>query len=157
MVLKRREDEQPDEERRRLEETQSNPESAEQLRSDRPAVLRLQREQEGLEQPESQAGRNIPSEHPAETGKHMFVPGEEVGGFRSRWQSIQTQFVDDPSAAVSSADALMSEVTGRITQRLNEERSQLEQEWKQRKEPTTEDLRLTLQRYRSFFDRLLAA
>jgi len=157
MVLRKREDEQPFEERDNRKDMDTNPESAEQLRSDRPGVLRLQREEEGIEPPERVAEGYTTTEHPADGARQMFVPGEESGTFRSRWQDIQMQFVDDPRDAVSSADALLSEITNRIAQRLREERTQLEQGWKQGKDPTTEDLRLALQRYHSFFDRLLAS
>jgi len=157
MVLRHREDEQPFEERRPFEGSEADPERTEQFRNDRSNMLRLQREQEELEQQEPMREQRITGERPPDAMQQLFGLGEDANVFRSRWQSIQTGFVDDPSEAVSSADALVSEITNRIAQRLSEQRGQLEHEWKQSDEPTTEDLRLALQRYRSFFDRLLAS
>ncbi len=43
----------------------------------------------------------------------------------------------------------------RLAAVFSEEREQLEAQWAQGDDVSTEDLRIALQRYRSFFDRLL--
>ena len=85
----------------------------------------------------------------------MF-PGEETAGFRTRWDGIQTGFVDEPRKAVEEADALVAQVIKRLTEVFANERSTLEHQWDSGEQVSTEDLRLALQKYRSFFERLLA-
>jgi hypothetical protein len=80
---------------------------------------------------------------------------EESEHFRTRWNEIQGNFVDEPRSAVEQADALVSEVVGKITQMFANEHSSLESQWKQGNDVSTEDLRKALQRYRSFFNRLI--
>jgi hypothetical protein len=80
---------------------------------------------------------------------------EESEHFRTRWNEIQGKFVDEPRSAVQQADALVSEVIEKITQMFANEHSSLEGQWNQGNDVTTEDLRLALQRYRSFFNRLV--
>jgi hypothetical protein len=82
---------------------------------------------------------------------------DELTGFRGRWDEIQASFVDDPRNAVEKADALVSDLVERITAGLAEARSGLEGQWSQGEEASTEDLRVALTRYRSFFKRLLSA
>src|SRR5262245_60301810 len=80
---------------------------------------------------------------------------EEEDAFRSRWMNIQTGFVDEPRRAVKEADALVAETMGRLSEMFTGERSKLEGQWSREESVSTENLRLVLQRYRSFFDRLL--
>ncbi len=75
--------------------------------------------------------------------------------FSTRWDSIQTKFVDEPKEAVAEADALVGELTEWITARFRDQRQSLEGQWQRDEEPSTEDLRRLLQDYRSFFSRLL--
>jgi hypothetical protein len=79
----------------------------------------------------------------------------EMGEFRSRWSSIQTAFVDEPRRTVEDADKLVASVMQRLAEGFATERSGLEKQWDQGDNVSTEDLRVALQRYRSFFDRLL--
>jgi hypothetical protein len=85
-----------------------------------------------------------------------LFPGPEAEGLRREWRSIQTAFVDEPRRAVERADELVARVARRLTEVFGAERTALEQRWGQGGNVSTEDLRLVLQRYRSFFDRLLA-
>ena len=85
-----------------------------------------------------------------------LLSDEDSGGFRARWERIQTAFVDDPRQSTEQADALVAEVMQRLAQMFNEKRSELEARWEQGSDPSTEDLRVALQRYRSFFERLLS-
>jgi hypothetical protein len=81
---------------------------------------------------------------------------EDAAGYRTRWSGIQTGFVDEPQKAVEEADALVAEVMKRLAEVFSEERQQLESQWERADKVSTEDLRLAMRRYRSFFERLLA-
>jgi hypothetical protein len=85
-----------------------------------------------------------------------LFPDEELVGFRTRWDAIQTGFVDQPREAVEQADALVSQVVTRLTEVFTRERSTLEGQWSKGDNVSTEDLRVALTRYRSFFHRLLS-
>jgi hypothetical protein len=75
----------------------------------------------------------------------------------SRWERIQGSFVDEPRRAVEEADALVAELMQQLADSFAKERERLEGQWDRGDEVSTEDLRIALQRYRSFFDRLLSA
>jgi len=75
---------------------------------------------------------------------------------RDRWDTIQTAFVDNPRQAVEQADHLVAQTIKRLADMFAQERSQLEQQWSRGGDVSTEDLRIALQRYRSFFGRLLS-
>jgi hypothetical protein len=85
-----------------------------------------------------------------------LLGADEAGGFRERWQSIQVMFVDEPRQAVEDADSLVAELMQRLAQTFHDERENLESQWSRGDDVSTEDLRVGLQRYRSFFERLLA-
>ena len=91
-----------------------------------------------------------------DTRQMDLFPNEELVGYRTRWESIQTGFVDQPRAAVEQADALVSQVVTRLTEVFTRERSTLEGQWTKGDNVSTEDLRIALTRYRSFFHRLLS-
>ena len=104
------------------------------------------------------AGETITREAPIGTNagsSAALLNHEESEHFRTRWHEIQGNFVDEPRSAVEQADALVSEVVGKITQMFANEHSSLESQWKQGNDVSTEDLRKALQRYRSFFNRLV--
>jgi hypothetical protein len=79
----------------------------------------------------------------------------EMGEFRSQWIKIQTSFVDEPRDTVKAADTLVAAVMQRLAEGFANERSGLEKQWDRGGNVSTEDLRVALRRYRSFFDRLL--
>jgi hypothetical protein len=79
----------------------------------------------------------------------------EMGDFRSQWSKVQTGFVDEPRRTVEDADKLVAAVMQRLAEGFANERSGLEKQWDRGDNVSTEDLRVALQRYRSFFDRLL--
>jgi hypothetical protein len=89
-----------------------------------------------------------------ETTQSLFED-QELSGFRSRWEAVQTGFVDEPRAAVSEADALVKQVVSRLSDVFTQERARLEGQWDRGGDLSTEDLRQALRRYRAFFDRLL--
>jgi hypothetical protein len=76
--------------------------------------------------------------------------------FRSRWEKIQNGFVDEPRKAVEQADELVASAIKRLAEVFAAERHKLEAEWDKTDNVSTEDLRIALRRYRSFFDRLLS-
>jgi len=80
---------------------------------------------------------------------------EALDEFKSRWIDIQTGFVDEPRAAVERADELVALAVKRLAESFAQEREQLESQWAREGNVSTEDLRLALQRYRAFFERLL--
>ena len=88
-------------------------------------------------------------------GNPLF-PREELEGLRTRWKEIQTAFVDEPRKAVEQADGLVASAMKRLAEVFSQERSGLEQQWDRGDNVSTEDLRVALQRYRTFFDRLLS-
>ena len=79
----------------------------------------------------------------------------EMGDFRSQWGELQTGFVDEPRRTVEGADKLVASVMQRLAEGFANEQSGLEKQWDRGDNVSTEDLRIALQRYRSFFDRLL--
>ena len=79
----------------------------------------------------------------------------EMVDFRSQWSKVQTGFVDEPRRTVEEADKLVAAVMQRLMEGFANERSGLEKQWDSGDNVSTEDLRVALQRYRSFFDRLL--
>ncbi len=81
---------------------------------------------------------------------------EEAKDFRSRWEAVQVSFVDDPRQSVKRADGLVAEATKRLAEMFAEERAKLEGEWNRGGDVSTEELRILLRRYRSFFGRLLS-
>ena len=89
-------------------------------------------------------------------GRTPLFPAEQSQNFRSRWDSIQAGFVDEPRRAVEQADSLIAEVMKTLAGSFAEERTNLESQLDSGDEVSTEDLRVGLQRYRSFFDRLLS-
>src|SRR5579864_7556077 len=76
--------------------------------------------------------------------------------FRSRWEKIQIGFVDEPREAVKHADELVASAIKRLAEVFATERHKLEAEWGKSENVSTEELRIALRRYRSFFDRLLS-
>ena len=85
----------------------------------------------------------------------LFRP-EEAESFRSQWNKIQAGFVDEPRPSVEQADALVASVMKRLAESFAKERERLESQWHGGGDVSTEDLRVALQRYRSFFTRLLS-
>jgi hypothetical protein len=117
------------------------------------------------ESPEPEPESPTPSEaaeepaRPAQTNDESSAPLFAAGpaeSFRSRWLDIQTSFVDEPGRAVEQADRLVAEVMEQLAKTFADERSKLEPQLVQGEDISTEDLRMALRRYRSFFDRLLS-
>jgi hypothetical protein len=110
-----------------------------------------------------------PAEHAAQVGERAaegdpsaderapLFAADEAERLRARWAEVQGGFVDEPREMVEQADQLVGELMQQLTAGFAERRSQLERRWSEGDEVSTEDLRVALTRYRSFFDRLLSA
>src|SRR5262245_2724938 len=92
----------------------------------------------------------------AEAEREAIFPQPEVEALRTRWEAIQTGFVDEPRTAVTEADSLVAQTVTRLAEVFSQERTNLEKQWDHGDNISTEDLRVALRRYRSFFDRLLS-
>lgn len=91
-----------------------------------------------------------------QTSAGPLFPSGELDGLRTRWKTIQGTFVDEPRQAVELADELVASAMKRLAEVFSEERSRLEQQWDRGDNVSTEDLRVALQRYRTFFERMLS-
>jgi hypothetical protein len=118
---------------------------------------------------EGAIGSGQPTLHDAQTGQATDGSGlgdqpqaplledHELQSILVRWKDIQAEFVDEPRKAVQDADVLVADLMQRLAQMFASEREQLESRWAGGNDVSTEDLRRGLHRYRSFFERLLAA
>jgi hypothetical protein len=120
----------------------------------RGAPLEMPAKNVAMENKQSVAGR-APSQEAA--GAAPLFSDADVTDLRSRWSNVQAGFVDEPRRAVEQADNLVASVMKRLAEGFANERSNLEKQWDRGDNVSTEDLRVALQRYRSFFDRLLNA
>jgi hypothetical protein len=84
-------------------------------------------------------------------------PAGDADDLRRQWDAIQAGFVDEPRGAVEDADHLVAATMQRLAESFAAERANLESQWGRGDDVSTEDLRVALQRYRSFFGRLLSA
>jgi hypothetical protein len=87
----------------------------------------------------------------------QLLGNHEMQHIVGQWKDIQAEFVDEPRKAVQDADALVAELMQRLAQTFASEREQLESQWARGDDVSTEDLRQSLRRYHSFFERLVAA
>lgn len=92
----------------------------------------------------------------AQTGDVELLPENVLGDFRTRWDRVQVMFVDQPRDAVQQAQDLVDNVVDELTKSFAKQREDLTGTWTRGDDVSTEDLRLALQRYRSFFNRLLS-
>lgn len=104
-------------------------------------------------QPIADAG----SSRDPETGtSEPLLAFEQSVDFQRRWEEVQTRFVDEPRGAVADADGLVANLMQHLAQSFAQERELLEAQWDRGEDISTEDLRVALKRYRSFFQRLLS-
>lgn len=73
----------------------------------------------------------------------------DVAGLREEWQRVQGTFVDDPPRAVHEASVLVDRMLDEIRVNVGSGHTS--------ETTSTEDLRVSFQRYREFFERLLSA
>jgi hypothetical protein len=93
----------------------------------------------------------------ADTTTEPLLAPDAAEKYQGRWQGIQTGFVDEPRNAVREADALVAELMQELAAGFAQARETLEAQWDSGDDVSTEDLRVALTRYRSFFERLLSA
>ena len=99
--------------------------------------------------PESQSGEMVER-------RGSLLNRDEMEDWKERWNSILTGFVDDPHDSVKKADKLIAGVVQSINDAFIHEREMIEHQWDDQDGNTsTEDLRVALQHYRSFFNHLL--
>ncbi len=89
--------------------------------------------------------------------REPLMPEQQSESFVARWQEIQVSFVDEPRESVAKADTLVADLMQRLAASFSTERDHLEAQWDRGDDVSTEELRVALTRYRSFFDRLLSA
>ncbi|WP_199812293.1 hypothetical protein [Streptomyces bikiniensis] len=90
-------------------------------------------------------------------GEHVpdLLGKADGDAYRERWREIQGRFVDDPREAVHSADELVADVMKTLAEAFADHKHTLEGQWSEGRDADTEDLRVALREYRSFFNRLL--
>jgi hypothetical protein len=124
------------------------------------ARLQEERRVQDANQAIERADARPTANQPAVAGKvdqpAALFPDTEAADFRHRWTDVQTSFVDEPRRAVQQADELVAGVMKLLAETFARERASLESQWDRGENVTTEDLRIAMQRYRSFFDRLLS-
>ena len=116
----------------------------------------------GDARPETERDDAVRDERPTSTAdvsddSPKLLASDDNEQFRRRWETIQTGFVDEPRETVEQADELVAQVMKRVAEGFATERERLEQQWGRGEDVSTEDLRVSLQRYRGFFERLLSA
>jgi hypothetical protein len=142
------------------ERTQRDEESAprtdnERRSEERPDVRTEGRFSSQASRAASQGTAAVPA--PAmEQERGPLFSGSEANDLRGKWDAIQVGFVDEPRRAVERADILVAGTMKRLAEIFAEERNKLENQWGKGEDVSTEDLRLALRRYRSFFSRLLS-
>jgi len=109
------------------------------------------------------AGRELrleptgPEESRGRSGDQLAAQGSaarvgllnDVAGLREEWQRVQGTFVDDPQRSVRGASVLVDRVLEEIRVNVGSRHPS--------ETMSTEDLRVSFQRYREFFQRLLSA
>jgi hypothetical protein len=99
---------------------------------------------------------NVMDSRPEEQAQEpSYIHQDAQAEMNARWKEVQTEFVDDPRKSVAHAHQLVSDAVQRIVDTFTEERNQLERQWSEGEDVSTEELRVCLQRYRAFFTRLL--
>jgi len=87
---------------------------------------------------------------PSVTEPISLLPQQAASQFRSRWEIIQGEFVDDPRLAVEQAGVLVEEALTQLMAVFKEKREHSEGD----RDIPTEELRQTLRHYRLLLSRL---
>jgi molecular chaperone GrpE (heat shock protein) len=122
----------------------------ERRRTEKPQLVRSEGSGERTETANAAAANDAGSATP-------LFPESEISDLRARWNNIQAEFVDEPRRSVEQADQLVATAMQKLADGFANERASLEKQWDSGDSVSTEDLRLALQRYRTFFGRLLNA
>jgi hypothetical protein len=124
--------------------------------SEHPQSEQMTSEQRETGQPETeQRTAGQPAAGAEDERRERLVPEDHAASYGSRWDAVKGTFVDEPREAVAQADALVGELLDELETLFREQRRSIEHGL-DTDETSTEDLRMALRRYRSFFERLLA-
>lgn len=80
---------------------------------------------------------------------------QAVADLKQRWLETQAHILDDPREAVSRADGLMDDVLKHLNASLAAMRQSVHDQWSKDESLSTDDLRTTMQRYRTLFRHML--
>ncbi len=105
--------------------------------------------------PDAEADTGTEADTETDPDRPRIISQDGAIAFRRRWEDIELSFVDEPRDSVRHADELVEGVVREITEVFGRERQHLEGQWDRGDQVSTEDLRIALQRYRAFFERLL--
>jgi hypothetical protein len=97
-----------------------------------------------------------PTEHGPAAETPSFLTGTDLETVTRRWHEIQAAFVDTPRQAVQDADGIVADLLKRMSEMFATEHHDLASCWHREGQISTEDLRICLQRYRAFLQRLLS-
>jgi len=97
-----------------------------------------------------------PAKTPNEEQATPLFSEQESRDLFTKWDALQVGFIDEPRRAVEQADNLVATAMKRTAEIFAEERARLEHQWDRGDNVSTEDLRVAMRRYRSFFRRLLS-
>jgi hypothetical protein len=131
----------------------ANPVKEDELRVEAEADLTVAERDASAEADEAIVLDSDPS--PSTQAAMSLVEEGDRKVFLSRWKQIQSEFVDEPRGAVSHADGLVADLMQHLARSFADVRGDLEAQWDREENVSTEDLRVALQRYRAFFNRLL--
>ncbi len=146
-----------------MNERQPTTSERDTVRETTPDDVESTRASDVREQRSPTASRTTVSDNTADTASAAgaadreagFLPEQRMESMRERWNDVQAAFVDDPRSAVQQAHQLVTQLVNELTDVFTRERSTLEGQWSGGGQPDTETLRVALQRYRVFFNRLL--
>ena len=96
------------------------------------------------------------AEIPEDDGDRPLFPAQQCSALEKEWQAIQANFVDSPRDSVKQADGLVTKTIDTLAGSFGDMRGSLERTWEKNGEVSTEELRMAMQNYRSFFRRLLS-
>jgi hypothetical protein len=90
-----------------------------------------------------------------ESDREPLVPQQRATEYGRRWDAVKGSFVDEPRQAVAEADQIVAELLEELQALFHNQRRDIEQGI-DAESTSTEDLRMALRRYSSFFARLLS-
>jgi len=107
----------------------------------------------GYELAEETAAQSQPAVQVGDTGSQPLLSAETQDELLQRWTAIQVSFVDNPAESVRSAEALIGDIGTAIQEAIQARADQISGSWQGSTD--TEQLRLSLQEYRSFLSVVL--
>ena len=130
-------------------------EDYERRRTERPKLVRSEGAAEQTEMANTGTNTTNVTNTQDGSGATPLFSESEISDLRARWSNIQAEFVDEPRNSVEQADQLVATAMQKLADGFANERASLEKQWDSGENVSTEDLRIALQRYRTFFGRLL--